>query len=130
MGETLMDFLKDNQPQGFESRPIYSAEGDFISLYLRDEDCFAERVDEVLTIYLSVESEALVGCKIKGVHRLLKTLGDFGVSVQDEEISVNLLFLAGAALASSPQQVDRYQQLGCQARNIRIPKQSLEPVPA
>jgi hypothetical protein len=130
MGEILMDFLKNKQPHGFEPRPIYSADGDFISFYLRDEDCYAERVDERLTIYHSVENDALVGCKIKGIRRLLKTLGDFGVSIQDEEISVNWLFLAGAALASSRQHVDRYQQLGRQAGNFRIPKKTLEPIPA
>ena len=130
MGETLMEFLNGKEPRGFESRPIYSPDGDFISLYLRDEDSYAERVDDLLTIYRSVENDALVGWKIKGVRRLLKALGDFGVSVQDEEVGVNLLILAGAALASTPRQIERYQQLGREAQNLRIPRKTLELVPA
>ncbi len=123
MGETLTEFLKDRKFKGFESRPIYSADGDFISIYLSDEDSYAERIDDLLTVYHSVKTDALVGCKIKGVRRLLKTLGDFGVSVQNEDISVSLLFVA--ATLSSPEQRDRYRQLGLQSRNLRIPKKTL-----
>ena len=123
MGETLTDFLKGKKVKGFESRPIYSADGDFLSLYLSDEDSYSERVDDLLTVYLSVKNDALVGCKIKGVRRLLKTLGDFGVSVRDEDISVSLLFLA--ATISSPDRGDRYRQLGIQSRNLKIPKKTL-----
>ncbi len=124
MGETLTDFLKGKKAKEFESRPIYSADGDFISLYLSDEDSYAERVDDLLTVYLSVKNDTLVGCKIKGVRRLLKTLGDFGVSVQDEDISFSLLFVA--ATLSSPEKGDRYRQLGLQSRHSRIPKKTLK----
>jgi hypothetical protein len=85
MAETLIDYLEKIEPQGFEPRPIYSADGDFITVYLTDEDSYAERVDQLLTVYLSVEKHALVGCKIEGVCRLLKTLGDFGVSIDGKE---------------------------------------------
>ena len=57
-------------------------------------DSYAERVDELLTVYLSVEEHALVGCKIKGARRLLKTLGDFGVCIDSKNVSVNSLVLA------------------------------------
>ena len=98
MAETLIDYLENKEPRGFKPRPIYSADGDFITVYLTDEDSYAERVDELLTVYLSVEEHSLVGCKIKGVRRLLKTLGDFGVSVDGKNVSVSLLFLAGNCL--------------------------------
>jgi hypothetical protein len=86
MGETLMEYLNGKEPRGFESRPIYSPDGDFISLYLRDEDSYAERVDDLLTIYRSVENDALVGWKIKGVRRLLKARSDAMNRAQPLEI--------------------------------------------
>jgi hypothetical protein len=128
MAETLIDYLKDKEPRGFEARPIYSADGDFITLYLKDEDSYAERVDELLTVYLSVENRSLVGCKIKGVRRLLKTLGDFGVSIDGEDVSVNLLFLAGAL--HSPANREKYEQLGRQASDLTIPRGTLDLQPA
>jgi hypothetical protein len=128
MAETLIDYLKDNDPRGFVARPIYSADGDFITIYLRDQDSYAERVDELLTVYLSVENHSLVGCKIKGVRRLLKTLGDFGVSISGKDISLNLLFLVGALF--SPANRERYEEAGRYASDLTIPRETLDLQPA
>lgn len=68
MADRLIDFLDGREPQGFESRPIYCRDGDFITLHLCDGDYYAERVDELLTVYLSPENNSLVGCKIKGIE--------------------------------------------------------------
>ncbi len=127
MADELTNYLKGKKPKGFVSRPICSADGDFLSIHLRDEDAYSERVDELLTVYLSVENDSLVGCKIKGVRRLLKTLGDFGVGVRDEDVGLNLLFLAGAAI-SSPRKRARYREMGRRAGNLRIPRKTLKPV--
>ncbi len=124
MATSLTEYLKGKKPRAFKARPIYSPDGDFITIYLSDEDSYAERVDELLTVYLSVETNSLVGCKIKGVRRLLKTLGDFGVIVHDKSLSVNLLIIAGALF--SPLQREKYQQVGRQAGKMKIPKESLE----
>ncbi len=123
MADRLIDFLDGREPQGFESRPIYCRDGDFITLHLCDGDYYAERVDELLTVYLSPENNSLVGCKIKGARKLLQTLGEFGVSVENGEVSLNLLFMAGAVV--SPMKGDRYRQIGSQAPNLRIPSELL-----
>jgi hypothetical protein len=120
----MTEYLKGKKPRAFKPRPIYSPDGDFITIYLSDEDSYAKRVDELLTVYLSVRTNSLVGCKIKGVQRLLKTLGDFGVSVHDRKLNVNLLFIAGALF--SPKQHDKYKELGRQAGTMAIPRKSLE----
>jgi hypothetical protein len=128
MAETLIDYLEQREPRGFKPRPIYSVDGDFITVYLTDEDSYAQRVDELLTVYLSLEKSSLVGCKINGVRRLLKTLGDFGVSIDGKDLSVNLLFLAGAL--SSPEKRERYEEVGRQASDLTIPRESLHLLPA
>lgn len=124
MAESLTDYLKDKDVIGFESRPVYSRDGDFITLFLQDEDHYAERVDELLTVYHSTRNDALIGCKIKGVQLLLDTLGKFGVRVDDGEVELNLLFVAGALI--SPSREDQYQNLGKQTSKFRIPRRELQ----
>lgn len=120
-----MDYLNGKAVIGFESRPIYSRDGDFITLFLKDEDYYAERVDELLTAFHSTKTDELVGCTIKGVQLLLETLGKFGVSVDDGEVQMNFLFVAGALI--SPSKKDRYECMGKRTSNHRMPRRELQP---
>jgi hypothetical protein len=74
----LTEYLRERKCQGFTRHPYYSKEGDFLTYYLRDVDFFAERLDDVLTVYLAMSDDGgwdFVGFKLKGVRRLLEALG-------------------------------------------------------
>ena len=71
MAESLTDYLKGKEVIGFESRPVYSRDGDFITLFLQGDDYYAERVDELLTVYLATRNGELLGCQIKGIQLAL-----------------------------------------------------------
>ncbi|MGC8641526.1 MAG: hypothetical protein ACP5XB_16800, partial [Isosphaeraceae bacterium] len=75
----------------------------------------------MLTVYLAMESRELVGCKIKGVRRILETLGKFGVTVQDEDTDLKLrfLFLPGA-ISPEERRRKRYEELSRLTREVRI----------
>ena len=124
MATTLAQYLEENRCDGFTSHPHYSASGDCVSYFVKDDRCFAERVDELVTVYHSMDTNELVGCKIKGVQRLLRTLGDFGVSVEEEEIELGLFFMA-AAMANPPQK-PRFTELGRAMRNARFPARGIQ----
>jgi hypothetical protein len=109
----------------FESRPLYSPDGDFLTLFLQDEEYYAERVDELLTVYHSIATDELIGCEIKGVQRLLETLGEFGMSVEDADVELKFLFLAGAI--HSPNMRTRYGSLGRRTPRMKIPRRELQP---
>jgi hypothetical protein len=105
MGITLKDYLEEHLPKGFNSRPLYFKEGDFVSYFIEDRPYFAERVDELLTIYRAMDDhEHIVGCKIKGISHLVERLGSFGVQVEDENgnILLGLLFVGCQAFAVKP----------------------------
>lgn len=125
MAESLTDYLKGKEVIGFESRPVYSRDGDFITLFLQDDDYYAERVDELLTVYLATRNGELMGCKIKGIQLLLETLSKFGLSVEDGEMELNFLFVAGAII--SPSGKDRYQSLGKRTSKLKVPHRELMP---
>jgi hypothetical protein len=97
MAENLMDYLATAKCEKFEPKPMYSVQGDFLTFFFRDDDAYERRVDELLTLYLSESGNELVGCKIKGVSAILRTLGNFGVTIREKQLRLSMLFLAGPA---------------------------------
>lgn len=96
MHTELEELLKERTE--FTPQPVYSADGDFLSVFVRDSSCYAERVDETLTIYKDDDSDELVGFKLKGMRTLLKKMDASGIMVQDK-VSMTALFLGWAAVS-------------------------------
>ena len=92
----LVEFLRGRKPKTFRPRPFYSKEADSLVYFFKDEDHFAERFDEYLTVYLGMESEDFVGFKLKGVGHLLETIGDLFVQVRDDhgKLMLSMLLVA------------------------------------
>src|SRR5436853_6206745 len=93
---SLTEYLKGKKPGRFQPHPHYSPEGDCLIFYFRNEDSYRKRIDNFVTVYLSMDKNELVGCQIKGVHRLLERMGSFGVAIKNKkgEVELGLLFLA------------------------------------
>ncbi len=68
----LKNFIRTHPAKGFTPRPYYSAAGDCLIYYATNEDCYAQRVNELLTVYLSMQTRKVVGCKIKGVRHIIE----------------------------------------------------------
>jgi hypothetical protein len=126
----LTDYLIGRKAQGFEQHPYYSIEGDFVTFYFRDEDFYASRIDDVLTIYHSMDNHDFVGFKLKSVTHLLRELGDFGLHVTDADgkIMLGLLFLAGMKLTDNFPAMLEYQQLSERTKDIPLKLRELQPV--
>ena len=122
-----MSYLDGREATGFEPRPFYSPDGDFLTFYFRKDDYYAERVDELLTVNLSMDTQELVGCKVKGVRRILDTLGKLGVLVDDREVKMSFLFLSGAFSREDARR-KRYVEIGTRTRGIRINPKELQTV--
>ena len=126
--ETLIEHLKTTKPAGFAPRPFYSAEGDTLTFYFKDEESYRERVDDFLTVYKSIESDKLVGCQLKGLPQALKLLGDFGLIIEDGSIRLGMIFIACMAASPEAEARKRYVELGKVARGASIPAAELEPL--
>ena len=106
MAAGLSDF-DDYLKQGLENmgpfrpKPYYEPTGDSVIFYIRDVQSYAKRLNPILTLFLSADDESLVGCEVKGVKRLLRTYGDFMVSVTEhrgEKLRLGMLLGFGLAL--------------------------------
>jgi len=120
MATNLTEYLQQRTNMGFRPVPHYFPSGDFVSYFFRNDRCYAQRVDDLLTIYLAMETHELVGCKIKGVKHILQTDGAFGLTVHDGEIRLGLFFFVGALNASDATQRKHYQELGQVAKDAAL----------
>ena len=125
MAQDLMEYLKTHPPQGFRPIPHYFPQGDFVTYYFRNDPSFAERVDDLLTVFLTFDTKELVGCKIKGVKHILQTAGDFGVTLDDGDVQLGLFFFVGASMAKEESQRKRYEQLRLVASAAILDKREL-----
>ena len=128
MAEDLMEYLKTHGPEGFRPVPHYFPQGDFVTYYFRNDPSFAQRVDDLLTVFVAFDTKELVGCKIKGIKHILQTAGDFGVSLDDGVVRLGMFFFVGASLAKDEEQRKRYEQIGRKAKDVTMDRKELEAV--
>jgi|SRR5579864_6089877 len=127
MEENLNEYLRGREPDGFTRRPFYSRDGDTLTYYFESDEAYSQRVDDLLTVYKSKQTDKLVGCKIKGVIRLLERLKNFGfaLSPEGESLKLNLLFLS--ALGERPATVHHYyEELGRYTREAVVDSSELQ----
>jgi hypothetical protein len=105
MATTLKEYLEKKKPAKI-FRPIsqYIPEGDCLIFYFKPDSSYAERLDELLTVYRSEENGQITGCEIKGIKCIFKRLGDFGLLSQKKSIDVRIIFGGYRLSAIEPKQ--------------------------
>ncbi|MEQ9409511.1 MAG: hypothetical protein RIK87_17380 [Fuerstiella sp.] len=83
------------RPDHYNPSVVYIDRGDYLAIHFADKDYFAERVDEVLTVYRAFDDGQLVGCKLKGVSLLARNVSSM-IAIEEGGLSVNLLLLNAA----------------------------------
>ena len=82
----------------------YDPDGDCIEFLAKPDPFYAERVDDLVTVYYSQETDEVIGSLIKGVtrfcDRLKETLPGFAIEISDDR--VRLVHIFRARLWSSP----------------------------
>ena len=67
----LIQFLKENPPaKDFKPHCYHSKEADALTIYLRGDADYSKRLNAHVTLFFSIDTDEVVGCRIKG-------LGDF-----------------------------------------------------
>lgn len=134
MADQLTEYVNTLKPRRFKSHPFYSKDGDFLTYFFSGQDSFAERVDDILTVYRHMETREVVGFKLKGVAHLLRSLGSFEFEVVNGrgEVLLSMLLMlapytapAGSASADLP----IYKDLAERAKSAKVNKAELEVEP-
>ena|ERR1700722_7525813 len=82
----------------FEPAATYDPDGDCIEFIASPDSFYAERIDDLVTIYYSHETNQIIGSLLKGVSRfcesVLEKFPGFKIEIQDRRVRLEHLFLA------------------------------------
>jgi hypothetical protein len=127
MGETTVKTYLEHHPhKGFSGQPHYYPVGDYLTFYASEGRCFAMRVNELLTVYVSANDDCLVGCKVKGVARVMEQLKAMHVAVSDGSISLGLIFVSVAAITEDESSRKKVLDYAKSFPEAKIPKEVLK----
>ncbi len=122
-----LDFLDEN----FEFKPVatYDEDGDCVEFLAKPDDFYAERIDDLVTVYYSQETNEIVGSLIKGVSRYFQKLINsnfpgFVVEIDDGLVTLSHLFLARMwerNLEGQQKHIYKILQREAEHANIRTP---------
>lgn len=73
----------------------YDREGDCIEFLARNEEFYAERLDDLVTVYYSEATGEVIGSLVKGVSRFVKRHPNLAILVRAGHVRLSHLFLAG-----------------------------------
>jgi hypothetical protein len=86
-------------PDSFEPTAVYLPEGDCIEFVGKPCMFYAERLDDLVTVYYEQETNEIVGCLIKGVSRFIhdqmRGKPGFRILIQDRRVQLVFFFLSG-----------------------------------
>lgn len=82
----------------FEPMATYDPDGDCIEFLAKPDPFYGERVDELVTVYYSQETNEVVGSLIKGVSKfcadVLAKMPGFKIEIRDGRVRLVHIFLA------------------------------------
>jgi len=97
------------EPLPFKPHSVHDRDGDCIEFFTKPDPFYGERVDDLVTVYLSQETDQIVGALLKGVKRFcektLEKYPGFGIEIQDGKVGLACLFRAKAW--ASPKTTDK-----------------------
>ena len=82
----------------FKPTATYDRDGDCIEFLAKPDPFYGERVDDLVTVYYSQETQEVIGSLIKGVSRFCERMNQsmpgFKIVIQDGRVRLEHLFLA------------------------------------
>jgi hypothetical protein len=94
--EKVMQLAKSVEP--FEPVVTYDRDGDCIEFLTRPDNFYAERIDDLVTVYYSQETNEVIGSLIKGVSKfcadILEKMPALKIMVKDGPTKLEHIFLA------------------------------------
>lgn len=82
----------------FRPTAAYDPDGDCIEFLVSPDPFFAERIDDLVTVYYSQESGQVIGSFIKGVSKFCRAFSEkmpgFRIDIQDQRVKLQHIFLA------------------------------------
>ncbi len=94
--EEIRQFLSDNPPATEFAPYCYVSEAaDALTVHFKQDADYSEKLNDHITVYRSLETNEIVGCRVKGISGILQDLHNY-IMVRDKKgnIELALIFLA------------------------------------
>ena len=82
----------------FSPSATYDPDGDCIEFIAKPDSFYAERIDDLVTVYYSHETNEIVGSLVKSVSKfiasILEKMPGFKIEIQDGTVRLEHIFLA------------------------------------
>ena len=90
----LMQFLRENPPaKKFVPYCYMNKQADTLTVYFEGDADYSKRLCDHVTLYVSLETGEIVGCRIKGISGLLEDLPNY-IRVKQGRVELSVIFLA------------------------------------
>ena len=101
------EVMRLGAPMGtFQPVATHDRDGDCIEFLAKPDAFYAERVDELVTVYYSQETNEVMGSLIKGVHGFMAQHPGLKVDIQDGRMRLVHLFRAKVWNKPNPKSVE------------------------
>ncbi len=111
----------------FQPTATYDPDGDCIEFLTSPDPFYAERIDDLVTVYYSQETNEVIGSLIKGVSEfcaaVLQRMPGFRIEIRDGRVSLQHIFRArlwSAALDPQGLPTLAYQKLIAMAEETEV----------
>lgn len=88
----------------------HDPDGDCIEVLMQNEPYYAERIDDLVTVYYSEANEEIIGCLIKGINKIFNNDPKTRIILHAGRIRLSDFFLVGF-LAQKTADLRIYQKL-------------------
>jgi hypothetical protein len=92
--KTVAEILRENPVVGtFRPYCYFSKRADAITAYFKGDADYSKRLTDHVTLFLSIDKDELVGCRIKGVSGIIEDLPNY-VHVNHGKVQLSVVFLS------------------------------------
>ena len=124
MAQDLKALLLAEQPTGeFEPYCHFSEAADSLTVYFRRDADFSRLLNDHVTLFLSLEKQELVGCRIKGISDIIADLPNY-VDVKHEGIHLSLVFLSLRGSDPTDEARETFNRLAQAAGKLKLPDEA------
>jgi hypothetical protein len=125
MAENLTEAMRELEqaeaPPFVAPQVRYGEEEDCLLFYLRPDESYARRLDDLVTLFLSFDGDEVVGCQVKGLRRKLRSDGNLGITIQrDGKLKLGLFLHLLAFETAKPESRNQLIELGQLTKETEI----------
>lgn len=99
------------ESEGFKPTVYCGEEEDALFFYFKNDPDYRKRINNRITLYISQETEEIVGCQIKGIRSILEDLPYF-IAAEHKRFRLSVVFAAFLGTVEDDDSRRAYRELG------------------